>query len=165
MSEIVYSDVIRLQQALSQLTGPGITQLVQRASYKIGLEIENELKRYPKSPSYPLKWASERQRRWYFWHRRKEGLPIGYTRTSDPMSQKLGHKWTTKPQSWGAIVGNPVTYAPYVQSHEYQQPMHEATGWITDKEAADEIMRSRVVEQIIAAEMRDVVDRAFRAFR
>jgi hypothetical protein len=151
--------------AIAFIAGPGVKQMVRRASYKIGLEIENELKKYPKSPSYPLKWASDKQRRWYFWMRRSKGLPVEYTRTSDPMSQKLGQRWTTKQKPWGAVVGNPATYAPYVQSEEYQTEMHEATGWATDRQAADEIMSSPVVDQIIAAEMQDIVDRAFRAFR
>lgn len=160
-----FGAIHEVADAIAFIAGPGARQMVSRASFKIGLEIENVLKKRPKSPSYPLKWASKKQRAWYFWHRRKERLPIGYTRNTDPMSQKSGHRWTTKRIVGGAIVGNPATYAPYIQSEQYQTAMHEATGWVTDREASDEVMRSAVVGQIIAAEMRDIADRAFRGFR
>ena len=160
-----FGAIQEVADAVAFIAGPGAIQMISRASYKIGLEIEGVLKRRPKSPSYPLKWASDKQRRWWFAMRREAGLPVQYKRNTDPMSQKSGHSWTTKRIVGGAIVGNPATYAPYVQSDEYQTEMHEATGWVTDKQASDEVMRSSIVGQIIQAEMRDICDRAFRSFR
>ena len=40
-----------VSDAIAFIAGPGAKQMVRRAAYKIGLEMENELKKYPKSPS------------------------------------------------------------------------------------------------------------------
>ena len=166
MSESVdFQSLEQLHRAIENLTGAGLTKLGERGGYKVGLEIENVMKRYPGPPSYPLKWASKKQRAWYFAMRRSKGLPIEYTRTSDPMSQKLGQRWTTQQRRGGAVVGNPSTYAPYVQSSEYQTAMHADTGWVTDKQAVDEVFRSGEVGRIVLAEVHSIVKEAFRGLR
>jgi hypothetical protein len=95
---------------------------------------------------YPIQWASEKQRRWYFAHRAGD-LP--YVRNSDADSQRLGPSWAVEAQPFGVIVGTRATYAPYVQSAENQQPMHEATGWKTDEKAAEELIAGGAVPRII----------------
>ena len=49
----------------------------------------------------------------------------------------------------GALVRTRVSYAPWVQSDEFQQPMHAATGWTTDKQATDDVQHSGAVEKVV----------------
>lgn len=87
----------------------------------------------PINRAYPLAWASERQRRWYFANRRKDNLPLQYTRNSDAWSQRLGPSWATRTEGGGlrVVIGNKATYAPYVQDAAMQTQMHRNTGWHT----------------------------------
>ena len=136
-------------------------QGLQRAAYGIGTKARRELRRYPGPPSYPLKWKSRKQRAWYFAMRRREGLPIEYTRTSDPMSQRLKESWGMTQIAGGVILGSRATYAPYVQSQEYQEPMHEATGWPTDASVIEQLEQSgeisREIEAALGQAMRSLI--------
>jgi hypothetical protein len=163
MSEgIIFTDLDALTRALAQLTGPEIEQIGERIGFKVGLNTENELKVNPKTPNYPLKWASRKQRAWYFAMRVKDGLPIKYTRGSDPWSHRSTDKWVTKSIRGGAIVGNPVPYTPYTQSTELQTEMHRDTGWTTDRQAVDKVFRSGEVGRVVQQEVAAAVKRAFR---
>jgi hypothetical protein len=76
---------------------------------------------------------------------------------TDPWSENLEGSWTTERKgSLGAIVGTRVSYAPWVQSAEKQQPMHGATGWVTDQRAVDEVVASGVIDRIFS----NAVDKA-----
>jgi pimeloyl-ACP methyl ester carboxylesterase len=126
-------------------------QAMQKAAVEVGIKARRELRRYPRPPSYPLKWASRRQRAWYFWYRRSQGLPIEYTRLSDPMSQRLKESWGTSEIPGGVILGNRSEYAPYVQSQEYQQPMHADTGWPTDASVIEQMTAQGDINRAIEA--------------
>lgn len=114
----------------------------------IGQQLKGLIAVYPGSVSYPIKWTNEKQRRWYFAHR-AGALP--YVRNSDPTSQRLGASWAIESEEFGVVVGTRVTYAPYVQGAEGQQPMHAATGWKTDEQAALELVASGAIPRIIEA--------------
>jgi hypothetical protein len=131
---------------------------VQLMTMIIGEEVRKAIAREPGLSHRPVIWASERSRRWYFANRREQGLPAKYTRNSDPGSQRLGPSWAVaKRGSMDAIVGTRATYAPLVQSDEKQTAQHKATGWITDKLAIVNVLRSGVIGRI----WRDTVDRMF----
>lgn len=51
-------------------------------------------------------------------------------------SETLGRKWTVQSRDQGltAVVGNNVSYGPYVQSAEKQAEIHNANGWQTDED-------------------------------
>ena len=105
--------------------------------------------KYPGPVRYPIQWASERQRRYYFWMRRKAGLSLQYVRGSDAMSQRLGASWAvTRSGQLAWTVGTRATYARFVQSAANQQPFHSNTGWKTDQQAATEFVQSGKVVQI-----------------
>ena len=157
MPEVTFTSIEALQQAIANLTGPQVVKVGQRAGRKIGEELKNTMQRYPGPSHQPVKWASEKQRRWYFAMRRKEKLPIKYTRIKDPMSQKLGQSWAVKQITGGAVVGNTALYGPAVQSDEYQTEQHKLTGWITDKKAVEELERSGLIGRIVMAEVHDLV--------
>ena len=95
----------------------------------------------------PIQWASRRQKVWYAAARKAAGLGP-YVRNSDPWSQRLGPSWATANRGIDAVVGTRVTYAPWVQSEAQQQPMHKATGWVTDKQAIEKAQQERVAERV-----------------
>ena len=131
----------------------GVKPALRAASLAIAEEVRTEMARYPGPVAYPIRWASAKQRRVYFAKRRGIGLP--YVRQSDPMSQRLGPSWfSARHGDVGAKAATRVSYAPYVQNYLKQQPMHKATGWRTDKQAAEIVIRSGVVRKHIVAALR-----------
>jgi len=110
---------------------PGVMPKVTRA---IAEALKGIISRYPGPVHKPIQWASPAQRTAYIAQRRAAGLGP-YRRQSDPFSQRLGPSWATQNRGNDAVVGTRVTYAPWVQDSKRQQPMHKATGWITDAEA------------------------------
>jgi len=120
-----------------------VRPILQAGALAIGEIVRNEIATYPGPAHSPVIWASDKQRKFYFWMRRKQGLTKGYTRLFDKMSQKLGPSWTVEPhEETNARVGTRATYAKFVQSSAFQQPQHTASGWITDKEVVENIKKS-----------------------
>jgi hypothetical protein len=158
---IDFQSIDELQAALAKLTGPGLKVVGERAGYKVGLELQHKLQKKPGPSHQPVRWASKKQRAWYHWARKKDGLDLKYKRNVDPWSQKSSVSWAVQKTDGGAIVGNPATYAPWIYSHEYQQPMHAATGWTTDKQAADAVFREGLVARHVMAEVATVIHEAF----
>ena len=164
MSESVSFDSLDdLQAALARLTGPQLMKVGERAGVKIALELEHRLSNKPGPSNQPVKWASKKQRAWYFAARRKAGLDLKYKRNSDPWSQKSSVSWGIVGRRSGeTVLGNPATYAPYIYSHEHQTEQHKATGWMTDKKAADAVFREGLVARHVMAEVHSLVKDAFR---
>jgi len=142
-----------LDDAIRKLRRAGGNELARQITaglVAIGKQVENELRQYPPKPKYPLRWASRRQA-FYVKHILRKNLGP-YVRRYDPMSQNLQQSWTVEPlRPIGAVVGTRVTYAPYVQSEEKQQPFHADTGWITDREAVENVQASGDIERILQA--------------
>jgi hypothetical protein len=137
--------------ALYKKLGQRMAPHIQALTMGIGEELRKHLARYPGKVSYPIQWASERQRRWYFANRPKDakGNILPYTRNSDMMSQRLVASWTTAARgSMDAVLGNKATYAAMVQSDAKQQPMHKKTGWITDAIAIAKVKASGVIGRL-----------------
>ena len=110
-------------------------------------ETRTILATYPRSPTYPLRWASRAQRAYYFLLRRQYGLP--YIRRSDPLSQGLGPSWRVYGyRRLGSVLSTTVSYAPFVQHEHWQQPFHTDTGWITDVKAIGRALRSGVMARV-----------------
>ena len=61
-----------------------------------------------------------------------------YRRGQDPRSEDLGGRWTSKVKTSGrgviGKIGNNASYAPWVQSHQFQAWMHRGR-WTTDLQA------------------------------
>jgi len=86
----------------------------------------------------PRSWTSGGPNTWYergYGTRRvrKDGSIIGY-----PTSEELGRSWTTRVEQQGmrGVVGNKVSYGPFVQDEDEQAPFHKARGWRTIQEVA-----------------------------
>lgn len=124
-------------------------------TWGIGEVIRNVVAQYPRPPHYPLRWASRKQKLAYVAMRRALGLPLKYTRQFDPMSQRLGPSWTVaRYGDLGAKVATRVTYAPHVQAADRQQPFHQETGWVTDRQAVEAVLRSGDIKRIAEAAVR-----------
>ena len=163
MTEISFTSLDQLQQAISNLTGPQVIKVGERAGQKIALELLNTLSRKPGPSHQPVIWDSEKQRKAYFAARHKDGLDPKYRRNSDPWSQKSSIAWgIIGKRSGETVLGNPATYAPHVYSHKHQTRQHAATGWTTDKEAADQAFRDGTVTRHVLAEVDHMVREAFR---
>ena len=73
------------------------------------------------------------------WYERGFGTKTA-TGREYPTSETLKRKWTVKSRDRGfsQVVGNNVSYGPYVQSAEKQAKIHEQRGWKTDQQVANE---------------------------
>jgi len=131
--------------------GKGADSIIKALTRGVAEDIRARIAKYPGPVKYPILWTSNRQRRAYF---AKRGGDLPYTRQSDTWSQRLGPSWATENRGVDAVVGTRVTYAPWVQSKEKQQPMHAKTGWITDEEAIQASMGARVPERILEEVLR-----------
>lgn len=136
-----------LDAFLAQLSGENIVKALKPAMFNVGEALRGKMSvyNYPGRPSYPLKWASDKQRRWYFASRRASGAGLPYHRLTDPWSKQLGQSWRVSPHRDGYDVGTAVDYAPYVQSMDMQTDMHAATGWKTEGEAVREVEQSGLI--------------------
>jgi hypothetical protein len=122
-------------------------EVIPAATRAIAEALKGYLAKYPGPVHKPIKWVSMRQRTAYIAQRRAAGLGP-YVRNSDPFSQRLGPSWATQNRGIDAVVGTRVTYAPWVQSDKQQQPMHAATGWVTDKQAIEKAQAAHVADRI-----------------
>ena len=147
----------KLDEFLRRLTDPAE---LRKFSQNVGVEFGNKakviLEDYPGPSHSPVIWASNKQRAWYFASRRNAGLPMEYDRITDPTSKQVGMNWAVKKTVDGAIVGNTVDYSAYVQGHQHQSAQHKATGWVTEKDAAEQTFEQNMV-QIIDKEMQKVL--------
>lgn len=143
----------KLITELERIGGGGFARMIQRATRKIGEHTKSLLMRYPGPSHSPVKWASDKQRRWWFASRAKANLPPDYTRISDAWSQRLKDSWVVAPVRLGVSVGTPVTYAGYVMSQAKQTAQHKATGWQTDADVVTEVEKSGVIEAVFSGEI------------
>lgn len=152
--------------AFSVNSDPVINQLLdplqwqrasQAASIATAKELEAEARPYPGPSSSPVEWASEKQRRYYFAMRRAQGLPFGYSRQSDGMSERIMESWAIEPYGTsGALLKNSATYAPYVIGDD-QQPQHALTGWQKLTDVANEFFASGKADEVFAKVFMQVV--------
>jgi len=132
-----------------------IMAVVKPALRVIGEELRDKLAVYPGPAHHPIIWASQKQRGWWFAHRREARYPLGYTRNSDPESQQLGKSWTVEPTATGAVVGTRTRYAPWVQSATAtpwggpQSEQHKASGWITDEQAVQQVVNEGIIQRAV----------------
>jgi hypothetical protein len=108
------------------------TKVIQPAAYAWAQQTKRILVAYPDqaAPTNPNRWY---QRGYGPKWRRKDGS-IGGRKTS----QMLNRRWSVVRETWGALVGNPVTYAHWVHSSKEQAAIHRRNNWKTDERAVTE---------------------------
>ena len=86
----------------------------------------------------PRPWTSGGPNTWYergygTKRIRKDGSIVGYQ-----TSEVLGDHWTKRVEQGGmrGVVGNKVSYGPFVQDEDEQAPFHKEAGWRTIQEVA-----------------------------
>ena len=150
-----------VQAAVGLLQGKPLHKAMQRGAFKAAEYGRNLIMQYPGPSHSPVKWASEKQRVWYFANRAKAGLSPEYKRISDAWSQKLKHSWTVEEvDEASAAIRTKVSYAGFVQCKEIQQPMHAATGWITDEDVLQQLADEGIAEEMIGAEVEDMLEKS-----
>ncbi len=149
-------------QALQHKFGKSIQPYIRAGSMAIGKQLEGILSKAPGPAHHPVIWTSQKQKRFYFAMRRRKGFPLEYSRNNDPQSQRLEASWTVATRgAMGAVVGTRVNYARYVQREQNpggQQPMHVVTGWITDKQAAEQLIKSGAIPRIMRQALRKALE-------
>jgi hypothetical protein len=143
-----------MDDLIRRLDKVGSRQPIKTAMRAAAQHVKGKVNVYPpdtiaNSPSNPSGRWYERNYgpRW----RRRDGSIGG-----SPTSKQLKHKWTTKLANDGlsAIVGNNVSYGPYVQDEERQAGFHRRRGWKTIQDV------SREEAETVARFVRDHVERA-----
>lgn len=128
-----------------------------RVALKAGaLHIKGIVDRYP--PETSANSPSNVNGRWYErgygprWRRKSGG--IGGSKTS----KTLGRRWTTTSRLSGLqqVVGNNVSYGPYVQDRDKQAGFHAARGWKTIQDVSEE--ESEVVLNLVRAEIEKALE-------
>jgi hypothetical protein len=106
----------------------------QAVMQAVGLHIKGKIDKYP--PATEANSPGDDRRSWYErgygpkW-RRKDGS-VGGKKTSE----MLGRRWTVNASSSQVVIGNNVSYGPYVQDEEHQADFHKRRGWKTAQQVA-----------------------------
>ena len=125
----------KLEQALREF--PEQTNALMKAAMQgAGEIVRNEFAVYPPSTGANSPPGIDG----YRWYERGFGTRT-VTGKAYATSQALGRSWNVQVKGVGtgvkAIIGTPVTYAPFVQSRERQVWFHKARGWQTIEDALD----------------------------
>lgn len=147
-------------RGLQELAGKirNVAQLrgIRRAVKTAAIHVKGKIAQYP--PSSEANTPGPYPKRWYErgygprWARKSGG--IGGRRTSET----LGRKWTISTRNSGltAIVGNNVSYGPFVQSRSRQTAFHARRGWQTVEDVAER--ESGLVERYIRQEIERILN-------
>jgi len=128
--------IIGMQQVVEKIKTLDDLEIAKPALKGAALHIKGVVNRYPPSSEANVPY----QRRWYErgygskWMRRDGS--VGGRKTSET----LGRKWTIRTADRGltVIVGNNVSYGPYVQDAKHQAGFHAARGWKTIQDVVKE---------------------------
>ena len=131
-----------LEEVVKKIEKLGRLDYLQAAIKASAAHVKGKVAQYPPSTAANAPGS----KRWY-----ERGYGSKWTRADGSIggrktSEMLGRKWTTETRNRGltAVVGNNVSYGPYVQG-EKQAAFHKARGWKTAedvaKEETDEVVR------------------------
>jgi phage gpG-like protein len=125
-----------------------------------GMYVKGRLAKYPRRKRVKISeiggWASEKQRRWFFWALKEGKIEVPYRRGISPGSEDLASKWTSKydKNKFEAVVGNNASYARFVMGDK-QTKMMKRIGWKTVETVSKEETK-RVQEYVFDAVMRAI---------
>ena len=145
------SDVIEikgLDKLVKRLENLGDLSTVKAAIKAAALHVKGKIAVYP--PGSEANTAGPYPKQWYirgvgqFWARVDGSVGARFS------SEDLGQKWTIKTRDSGltAVVGNNVSYGPFVQDEEKQSWFHKRRGWKTTEQVANE--EAQAVNEMIA---------------
>lgn len=153
MSSVRVTGIEELIAKIKRLAGSDVLKPLIKAA---ALHIEGVIRKYP--PTTIANSPDNPRGMWYQrgygskWHT-KDGVRGSAT------SQQLGNQWGIDYQNGGlgAIIGNAVTYAPYVHDPEEQTSFHGAHGWKTTQTVIDD--ETPKVQDILGGVLQKEVDR------
>lgn len=161
---------------------------IERGVIQTAVAVKKEISKTPGPVVYPIRWASAKQRRWYFAHRAeivyqeasrvvqtrqrgrhgarfarmRKGFGFAYRRRVDVDSKDLTRSWGVVGAGHGkAIVETNARYAPYVVG-DYRQRFHAATGWPSHHGVAAQMSLSGRANKIMANEIKRAIREDFR---
>ena len=114
------------------------------------LHVKGKIAKYP--PGSEANTKGPYPKRWYY-----RGIGQFWARVDGSFgkrltSEDLGQKWTKQTRDAGltAVVGNNVSYGPFVQDRDKQASFHGRRGWKTTQDVAEEETRE-VTELVVKA--------------
>lgn len=130
MSCIEIEGLEELERKLGRLASIDLLKPPMHKAVKV---IYAETQVYPPPRRKPMRWKSAKQRRWFFANLRKGNIRVPYVRRH---SGGLAGAWTEKVQVRGmtlvGIVGNRISYGPYVMHPQKQAEYHRGNWPTTD---------------------------------
>ncbi len=138
--------------AITNLLSPASIASLKRAILVgAGEVVKGYVATYPGPVSKPIKWSSEKQRRWFWWAVGRGLVEVPYRRMASASSQRLGASWAVSIASDNeGEVGSRATYARWVQGADYQTAQHKATGWVTDQEAIERAVSGNDIDEVFS---------------
>lgn len=123
---------------------------------KLGLKrggsfLKGRVAKYPPQRRRPIQFASDTQRRHFFYLMRTKQIEVPYRRGISPGSERHGQSWTIKVERGGlkVVVGSDTSYGPLLQDPDEQTEYHKEGGWKdvgqVAKDAEDDI--NRIIKQ------------------
>ena len=133
MADEVSIKIEGIEEVVKKLGRATATSTISPAIKAATLHLKGTIAIYPpstvaNSPSQPRWYERGYGPRW-----RLAGGGIGGRKTSE----NLGRKWTTRTQGLSGMVGNNVSYAPFVQGLR-QARFHKRHGWRNTAQVAEE---------------------------
>ena len=119
-------DILEVLAEQMQKTPALLSTALKRQAGKFKSKLLNELGVEPPAPDYPLRWASEKQRRAFF---ATDGFGRGI---GAPRTHELAQGWRVDVKAsnfYELDIYNRKDYARFVEGDD-QQPFHIDTGWV-----------------------------------
>ena len=129
-----------LDEVVNKLNTIEQFQGLETVMLAVGTHVKGKIDKYPQSTeaNEPRSFVSGGKNSWYErgygprWARSDGG--IGGRKTSET----LGRKWTVNASHAQVVIGNNVSYGPFVQDEEEQASFHKRRGWKTVQQVAKE---------------------------
>ena len=150
MAQVTIEGMDKLEKKLTKVKDKKTVRAALKAA---GVHIKGKVDQYP-----PASGANAQKAHggWY-----ERGFGSKYRRldgaiTGRKTSETLGRKWTVKQTRDETVVGNNVSYGPYVQDEDEQAGFHKARGWKTIQtvasEEADEVVKfvKKAIDEALA---------------
>jgi hypothetical protein len=141
-------------EAIERRLGRSLAPALSAAAIAIAHQVQSEVAPYPRatianSPSNPTG-------RWYergYGTRRRTRSGIRGRKTSE----MLGRAWSVARRGAGAVLKNRASYSAFLHDYKKQVGWAGTRGWITDKSAMQEVIRSGAARRIVAQAIGNVL--------
>lgn len=137
-----------LEQLQKKLDAETFNRQMRGLTRAVAAEVQDKIAPYPAATA-GNRPAGPRSR----WYERGYGPrwmrvdgSIGGSKTSETLGRRWGFRQSG---TTGTILGNIASYAGWVHSAKDQAEAHKRHGWMTDKKAIDQVVRSGVIDRMV----------------